>query len=353
VFREGGGVDSKTFAYLTQYGVTNGAIYALLALALVMIFSVTRVLFIPQGQFVTYGALTMAALQSGKIPGTLGVLLGLGVLVLALDAVDAFRSTQYRWLLRSATWNLGYPVAAASMVALLHLQGSSQLVQAALTLIVVAPLGPMLYRVAYRPIIETSILNLLMASIALDLVLTGLGLLAFGPEASRTAPISDNVLTIGSFDIDYQVIWVTICSVVVLIGLYGFFSFTLLGKALTATALNRRGARLMGIPINLAAQSVFLAGACLGIISGILICPIIPILYDTGFVIGLKGFVAAVLGGLVSLPLAVGGAVVLGLVESFASYWSSDYKDVLVFAVIIPGLLWLSTRHRQSLDEDR
>lgn len=345
-------MDSQIVAYLTQYGVTNGAIYALLALALVMIFSVTRVLFIPQGQFVSYGALTMASLQTGRLPGTLWILMVLGWTAFLLDVIQRFRSGGGQGLLRSVAWNVGYPLVFTSLLWWLRPSPTSQLVQSVLVLLVVAPIGPMLYRVAYRPIIESSVLNLLMASIAVDLVMTGMGLLVFGPEASRTAPFSNDVLSLGSVDIDYQVIWVVASAAVVLVCLFVFFNFTLLGKALTATAMNRKGARLMGIPIDLAARSVFLAGACLGVLSGILVCPIIPVLYDTGFIIGLKGFVGAVLGGLVSLPLAVVGALVLGMVESFASFWSSDYKDVLVFALIIPALLWLSTRRHLIRDEE-
>ncbi|MGE5339591.1 MAG: ABC transporter permease subunit, partial [Gemmatimonadota bacterium] len=76
---------------LGQDGVTNGAIYALLALALVLAFAVTRVIFIPQGEFVSYGALTLAAIQTGRLPGTVWLLVIVGVLVAVIEAIDAIR----------------------------------------------------------------------------------------------------------------------------------------------------------------------------------------------------------------------------------------------------------------------
>ncbi|WP_428528656.1 branched-chain amino acid ABC transporter permease [Pseudorhodoplanes sp.] len=338
-------VDSQIIIYLLQYGVTNGAIYALLALALVLVFSVTRVLFLPQGQFVAFGALTMAAFQSGRIPGTIWFVIIAGCVVFVLDMIRLAPSREYRPLLRSGLWNIGYPLAVSTLV-LLPLKDASQVLQIAATLLIVAPLGPMIYRIAYEPVIDTSILNLLMISVAIDVAMTGFSLLVFGPEAFRTAMFSNEVLKVGIIEIDYQVLWVVGGSVVVLGMLFVFFQFTIFGKALLATAMNRRGARLMGIPTALAGKSAFLVAGILGAISGILICPIVPIIYDTGFIIGLKGFVGAVVGGLASFPLAVLGAVALGIVESFASFWSSDHKDVVVFAVIIPALLLLSSRVR-------
>ena len=86
-------------------------------------------------------------------------------------------------------------------------------------------------------------------------------------------------------------------------------------------------------------------------VKGILISPITTIYYDTGFLIGLKGFVGAILGGMASYPLAVLGSVLLGLLEAYASFWSSAFKETLVFAIIIPPLIWLSLRSRH-IEED-
>ena len=96
-------------------------------------------------------------------------------------------------------------------------------------------------------------------------------------------------------------------------GLWLFFGFTLTGKALRATAVNRLGARLVGIRTALAGQLAFLLASVIGAISGILIVPITTLYYDTGFLIGLKGFVAAIIGGLVSYPLTAIAALLVGI----------------------------------------
>ena len=92
--------------------------------------------------------------------------------------------------------------------------------------------------------------------------------------------------------------------------------------------------------------------AFIGALSGVLIAPITTIYYDTGFLIGLKGFVAAIIGGLASYPLAAAGALVVGLLEAFASFWASAYKEVIVFTLIIPVLLWRSLTSRHVEEEE-
>jgi branched-chain amino acid transport system permease protein len=134
--------------------------------------------------------------------------------------------------------------------------------------------------------------------------------------------------------------------------MYFFFGRTMLGKALRATAMNRTGARLMGIPTGLAGDLSFAMAALIGAVSGLLIAPLTTVYYDTGFLIGLKGFVAAILGALVSYPLAVAGALLVGLLEAYASFWASAFKEVIVFTLIIPVLWWRSVRtHHVEEDE--
>ena len=138
-----------------------------------------------------------------------------------------------------------------------------------------------------------------------------------------------------------------------MIALWLFFERTLYGKALRATAINRVGARLVGIPTELAGSLSFTVAAFIGAGSGILIAPIATIYFDTGLMIGLKGFVGAILGGMAGYPLAAAGALALGLLESFASFWASAYKETIVFTIIIPVLLWRSlTSHHQVEDEE-
>ena len=333
-------MNAEIFALLAQDGVTNGAIYALLALALVLVFAVTRIIFIPQGEFLAWGALTMAALETGHFPGTVWLLIGAGVLTLASDA---FASTPGRRQLgKSLLWNLAYPLGLAGLLWVLPLQALPLLVKAGLALAIVVPMGPMIYRVVFQPVAEASVLILLIISVALHLFMVGFGLLIFGPEGSRTTPFSDAQIEIGSLMFGGHTMVVLLASVLLIVGLYLYFDRTLGGKALRATAINRNGARLMGISPALAGRQTFFFAALIGTLSGLLVAPLTTIYYDSGFLIGLKGFVAAIIGGLASYPLAAAGAIVVGLLESFASFWASAYKDVLVFTLIIPVLIWLS-----------
>jgi branched-chain amino acid transport system permease protein len=137
-----------------------------------------------------------------------------------------------------------------------------------------------------------------------------------------------------------------------MVALWLFFGRSLYGKALRATAVNRVGARLVGIPTEMAGSLSLLLAAFIGAVSGILVSPLVTIYYDTGFLIGLKGFVGAILGGMASYPLAAIGAVSLGLLEAFASFWASAYKETIVFLIIIPPLIWLSLRSRHVEEEE-
>ena len=147
-----------------------------------------------------------------------------------------------------------------------------------------------------------------------------------------------------------QSLLVLLFSVTLIGALYLFFNRTLYGKALRATALNRVGARLVGVSPNLAGSLTFMLAAMLCAFSGILIGPITTIYYDSGFLIGLKAFVGAIIGGLSSYLLAAAGSVLVGLLESFSSFWASAFKEVIVFTLIIPVLLWrsLTTRHHEE-----
>lgn len=340
-------MDLQIALLLGQDGITNGAIYALLSLALVLIFAVTRVIFIPQGEFVAYGALTLASFQAGKTPGTLWLLVGAGVVVALIDLVLALRSGTASKIPRIVGWNLIYPAVAAAVVFLLKPSEFPLLVQIVLALALVVPLGPMIYRLAYQPLAEASVLVLLIVSVAVHLALVGLGLLFFGAEGSRTPAFSEASFDLGLVRVTGQTLWVVGASLLLIVVLFLFFERTIYGKALRATAMNRTGARLMGISTVMAGKLSFLLAALIGALSGVLIAPITTVYYDTGFLIGLKGFVGAIVGGLASYPIAAAGAILVGLLEAFSSFWASAFKEVIVFTLIIPVLVWrsLTTRH--------
>jgi branched-chain amino acid transport system permease protein len=220
--------------------------------------------------------------------------------------------------------------------------------------LLVVPIAPLLARVVFQPIADASVLVLLIASLALHYLLSGLGLLFFGPEGSRTAPLAGGAISLGGFSVSGQVLLMVGASLV-LSGLF-FLAFerTVAGKALRATAINRVGARLVGIRPARTALLAYVAASLLAGLIGILVAPVTTMYYDSGFLIGLKAFVAAIIGGLVSYPLTALGALAVGVVESFASFWSGALKDVIVFSLLIPVLLLRSffSAHVEEEEEE-
>ena len=341
-------MDVTIAALLAQDGLTNGAIYCLLALALVLVFAVTRVIFVPQGEFVAFSALTLAAFEQNKLPGTVWLLLALAAVAAFADVVRLWREPKR--MLRSIA---GTSLPAALAALLVWAVASAQMpftVQVLSTIAAVTAMGPAVYRLAFQPIAAATVLTLLIVSVAVHFVLTGLGLLFFGAEGVRTTAFTSASFSLGSVAISGQSLLVYAFTIFLVIAMALFFKFTLFGKALRATAANRTGARLVGISPNFAGSLSITLSAAIGAVSGLLIGPIATIYYDSGFLIGLKGFVGAIVGGLASYPIAASGAIFVGLVESFSSFWASAYKEVIVFTLIIPVLLWrsLTTTHQEE-----
>jgi len=342
-------MDAQIALMLAQDGLVAGAIYALMALALVLVFSVTRVTFIPQGEFVTYAALSMATIQAGGVPSAIGLLLGLAVLTLAVEIWRHWRGAAVDWR-STAVWAIVLPAVAAVLA--YWVRPTASWAQTALALLLIVPMGPLLYRLVYRPLAHANVLMLLIVSVALHWVLVGLGLYFFGAEGARTASMWDARWDVGGLPISGQSLVVVGAAVVLLAAMYVFFERSIIGKALRATAINRVGARLMGIPTELSGDICFALAALIGAVCGLLIAPITTIYYDTGFLIGLKGFVASIVGGLMSYPMAVVGALLVGQLESFSSFWASAFKEVIVFTLIIPVLWWRSLNTRHVEDEE-
>jgi len=349
-------MDATIALILAQDGLITGAVYALLAVALVLVFAVTRVIFIPQGELVAFGALTIAALQTGQFPATVWLLLAMGAAVFAVDLVQHLRpgAQPDTPLARSALVNLGWPVLVflAARFSPVPLKDMALPLQMALTLAVVAPTGPMLYRLAYAPLAHASVLVLLIVSVAAHFVLMGLGLVMFGAEGVRSQPFSELRFALGPLTVTGQGLSVIGASILIMAALSLFFSLTVSGKALRATAVNRLGARLMGIEVARSGSLAFLLAGLIGAFSGILIGPVTTLYYDSGFLIGLKGFVGAIIGGLGSYAIAAAGAVLVGVIEAYASFWASAYKEVLVFTLIVPVLAWRSFTSHTLLEDD-
>jgi branched-chain amino acid transport system permease protein len=332
-------LNTTIMLFLVQDGITNGAIYALLGLALVLVFAVTRVILIPQGEFVTYGALTYASLSAGHVPGTARLALAMGIVAFGLDLFMARKSLQWRRVGRAFAVNIVLPAIIFGLTVALAGHHTPIAINIALSLLIVAAIGLFLYRIAFQPIAQTSVLVLLIASVGCHLAMQGFGLVFFGAEGQRGPAMADAAFTVGPLRFTGQSIAIYAITAALIVALWLFFDFTLYGKALRATAVNRLGARLVGIRTSLSGQLAFLMASVIGAISGILIVPITTLYYDTGFLIGLKGFIAAIIGGLVSYPLTAVAALVVGIVEAFSSFYASNFKEVIVFTLILPVLV--------------
>jgi branched-chain amino acid transport system permease protein len=345
-------MDLSIASILALDGLTNGAVYALLALATVLVFTVTRVIFIPQGEFVAFGALTVGMFQLGRLPGTVWLLLAMALLVALLDLVGGLRARRApSQLLRQLARTLALPLAASASAWWIAARDAGLLAQALVTLALVTPMGPLVYRLAYQSLAGASVLVLLIVSVGVHFALTGLALVAFGAEGFRNPSFWDARFALGALTLSGQTLIILLASAALIVALYLFFERSLAGKALRATAVNRLGARLMGISSESAGRLSFTMAAFIGALSGLLIGPSTTVFYDSGFLIGLKGFVAAVFAGLASYPLAAVGAIGVGLLESFGSFWASAWKEVIVFTAILPVLLWRSLRDPHADEE--
>lgn len=273
----------ETLAALSQYlisGLTNGAIYALIALGFGIIFNATHIINFAQGEFVMLGAL------------------------IAISLHQAFPSL---------------PVAFVGAVLLVTL------------------LGLLFERLALRPVKDRSPLTLIIITVGGAVLLKGLAMLWWGKEAYNLPPFSGAVpLSLGPATILPQNLWVLGVAALLLAGLEAFFRLTLTGKAMRACAYNPVAARLVGIPAARMVQLSFGLSAALGAAGGILIAPLTLGVYDMGTMLGLKGFSAAILGGLGSSLGGVLGGLLLGVAESLASgLISSGYRDAVAFFILL------------------
>ena len=169
-------MDFSIASILLLDGVTNGAVYALLGLATVLVFTVTRVIFIPQGEFVAYGALTLAILQTGKMPGTVWLLLILAGVAALMDTADEWRRHGSAGAaLKAGLRTLAFPVLVAVVTALAAPRQLPLAVQALLSVAIVTAFGPLVYRVAYQSLADASSLVLLIVSVGVHFAMTGPG----------------------------------------------------------------------------------------------------------------------------------------------------------------------------------
>lgn len=337
---------------LAADGVATGAIYVLIALGIVLIYSVTRVIFVPFGDIAAFSALTLASLQMGRLPGTVFLVCVLAAIALAMELVDLARSGKLdRWPRSLVYYGLApcAPALVAWFVAGARLPAGLDML---LALALIMPIAPLLDRIAFRPLADASTLILLIIAVAVHFAISGLALLFFGPEGFRTEPLMRYNFSIGGFPVSAQTMLMVVAAAIFSGLLYLYFEFTTEGKALRATAVNRTGARLVGIRPAQAAARVYLLASVLGGVSGFLIGPVATLYYDSGFVIGLKAFIGAIIGGLVSYPLTAIGSIGVGLLETFASFLNSSLKEAIVFSALVPILIWRSLTAGHADEEE-
>lgn len=335
---------------LTQ-GLAGSAVYLMLGLGLVLIFSVTRVIFVPLGSIAVFAALSLAAMENGQTPPAINLVVLLVVLALVLEVVHLWRVQALKRLPRSLlSWGVIPLLPCAYTVWAMGQDAQGLRIIAAVVLVI--PLGPLIERVVFRPIARSSVLRLLIVALIVEFVVEGFALLWFGPNGIRTkASLDGSVAITANWIVDYQAMLIIVVAIVLSLLFYGGLQKTKLGKVLHATASNPTGARLVGIrPGFTATMAHSVAGTLAGIV-GILISSTITIYYNSGLMLTLKAFVAAILAGLESYLLTIVGALVVGVPEVFAAFWNSAWQNVIVFGLLIP-ILAIRAAFSSHGDED-
>ena len=265
-------------------GLTVGAVYALVALGFTLIYNSCHVINFAQGEFVMLGGMTTVFLGLAGVP---------------------------------------LPVAACLAVA------------------VTVAVGLALHRFAIEPARGSGAVVLIIITIGASIFLRGAAQVVFDKRFHSLPPfLPGDAIRLGGATILPQSLVVLAGAVVVVVLLWAFIERTLLGKAMVATAANEIAARLVGIDTRRIVGWSFAISAAMGAVAGILITPITLTSYDVGTLLALKGFAAAMLGGMGSGVGAVIGGLILGLLEAFAAgYLSSQYKDAVAFLLILIVLL--------------
>lgn len=275
---------SSQLLQLLFSGLTLGSIYSLIALALVTTFNITGVLNLAQGEFVALGALLAASLYAA-----------------------------------------GLPLAAAFLV----------------SVALVAALGAVIERAAIYPARESSALTLIIITVGLSISLRGLALLVWGTDpVSLPAFSSGGPLLVGGAAVNLQTLWILGMAAVTMVVMYVFFELTYTGKALRACVINRTAALLVGINPSSMSLLAFAGSGAIGAAAGIFITPVTLATYDMGFMLGVKGFVAAAIGGMHNIRGAVLGGFILGILEVYsAGLVSSGLKDAVALVVLLAMLM--------------
>ncbi|CAN5144632.1 branched-chain amino acid ABC transporter permease [soil metagenome] len=268
------------FVQFLMSGLTVGAVYALVALGFTLVYNASDVVNFAQGEFVMLGGMVTVFLTAAGMPLPLAAVLAVCVSVM---------------------------------------------------------IGLLLYWLAIEPARDASPVTLIIITIGASILLRGAAQIIFDKQFHKLPSISgDTPIHLLGAAIQPQSFWVLGGTAAIVILLYFFLERTVLGTAVLATAANRLAARLVGINTATVMALAFGGSAAIGAVAGILITPITLTSYDVGTMLALKGFAAAMLGGMGNPVGAVAGGLLLGLLESFGvGYISSTYKDAFAFIVIL------------------
>lgn len=273
-------LDTSILTQVFLSGMTTGAIYALIAVGYVVIHNSTGVINLAQGEFAVLGALIMATLLTKSSMGLL----------------------------------------ASSVLAVL----------------LVALIAMVVERVVIDPARDTGPVTKILLTIGVSIILRGMALLYWGTDPQGGKSFVRGALQLGGLELDFQSLWIIGSTALALAVFSYFLDRTKTGKAVRACFMNPFAARIMGINPRYMSLISFGLGGALGAFGGVIISPMVMVKYDTGLFLGLKGFVAAVFGGVSSVHGAVIGGVILGLTESFAAVLlPSGYRDAITFLVLI------------------
>lgn len=222
--------------------------------------------------------------------------------------------------------------------------GLSPVIGVLIAMVFCTILGMLIERLAYKPLRQATSLAVLITAIGVSYFLQNVALLIFGSDTKQfSSVVSIEPITIagGELIISGETITTIIVSVIIMVALYVFVNKTKPGKAMLAVAEDRGAAQLMGINVNATIALTFAIGSALAAVAGALLCSSYPALSPyTGAMPGIKAFVAAVFGGIGSIPGAMIGGILLGVIENLSKgYLPSQLSDAIVFAVLIIVLL--------------
>lgn len=280
-------------------GLAIGGVYALIALSFSITFTTTTSLNFGQGEFVGIGAF-------------------LGVTVLYVIATMAGEAVSFDSLPAATSNGFTYP-AAALVVTLLF-----------------GVLGILLFVLAVRPFAGKTGMNWVMSTIGFGIILQSIGLAIWGPApVNLPSPLGDDVIRIAGAGVRPQEILVLIVALVLMIGLDVLMRRTRVGKGMRAVAANPQAAALMGIDVSRMMLGAFALSAALAGLAGLLAAPIASASLFLGLGIALKAFSGAIVGGLDNPRGCILGGFVLGLLESGVALWNAQWREIVIFVLII------------------